>query len=951
MAENGVKTVNLAAASMVDDLLGVSGASTRRIPFDRLASQTRAYFGPSYKTKAELDADLAWPAGTLAMVWKDGTVANNGDYEKTGAKGTGGWTRIGDSATQVAVGKAEAWAEEDEDTEVETGQYSARHHSIKAGASASSASADAASAAVSKADADVARTQAELAAEAAGAPLKDTVAEGLAVTSDTELFLVQTSPGVQVYRNDAGSATFRGWLGEVLFDDHDAFEVFAGSFPDGTIIRTRRENVKYEAVSSDETRTTTGGVKVLALPDDRGYLTFRQLGAAGDGVTNDRQAFLRGHEKRVRTEAGDVYYIGMTGYEDTIRIVSNSHWDLAEGQFEYDYFGCPLFAIYPNPGDVVGPYNITVVEPEIVFNGDPTGQADDGLEMRQFFNCRETTSESYCAHMLIVAADGVTIYRPRTRSKVPGPAKSQNVSICMRQRNDDPADLGERLTIWDPHIDDYVMGIHGSGHRRLEILGTLRFGRYDEYSRAAPGTFYHPFAPGHPVYASGIGLEGSRYSNQRVSIGRIVDYGEYLGSSPGGGGENCLKIRFADGVDVAGVWSRRPHGLFDGFGLRNARIGPMYWESTAVAYWTLEYDGGTGAFTVGETVTAGSGGTFVVSEVSGGTAEGTLVLKLLDGTVSDGTSLTGDGSGLAVASGTPQEAEDAYLSNSAVRLTNSPADGGLAGVCEDVFFERIVIDAPAIDARPLQLSGHPTYPHKNIHVASMDLRMDASEITTAIVEMDNCLNCTVDDLWTNLTGDPETFSAVVFDGVSDGCYVSIRHRGPVAPTRSTNPSGGNNVARIDQGGVRGTFEDDVGAATQMRTDGLLVSHPVQHFSGKASNYLEINTGSGPYTATLAVQVPVQGQYDLRVFAWDRSNPAASTVRRKFDVATWDSGGSDLASDAAPMGDARIKGTDFTDVTAAVTAPGVVTLTFTSDTQITAEVAIGWTLGHTLPAAA
>lgn len=47
----------------------------------------------AYQTKANMDADLAPAANTLAEVWGDSTAANNGVYAKLGASGAGSWTK------------------------------------------------------------------------------------------------------------------------------------------------------------------------------------------------------------------------------------------------------------------------------------------------------------------------------------------------------------------------------------------------------------------------------------------------------------------------------------------------------------------------------------------------------------------------------------------------------------------------------------------------------------------------------------------------------------------------------------------------------------------------------------------------------------------------------------------------------------------------------------------
>jgi hypothetical protein len=107
-----------------------------------------------FATKANLDADLAHVANTGAIVWADGTATNNAVYKKTGASGSGSWTKIIEiedvlvsfaGAAETAADLAEQWAEEAEDVEVTTGKYSAKHHALKAETFADNAAASAAS--------------------------------------------------------------------------------------------------------------------------------------------------------------------------------------------------------------------------------------------------------------------------------------------------------------------------------------------------------------------------------------------------------------------------------------------------------------------------------------------------------------------------------------------------------------------------------------------------------------------------------------------------------------------------------------------------------------------------------------------------------------------------------------------------------------------------------------
>lgn len=56
-----------------------------------------------FATLALLNADLAHNANELAIVYADATAANNGTWQKSGASGTGSWTRIGDLPGNLVV--------------------------------------------------------------------------------------------------------------------------------------------------------------------------------------------------------------------------------------------------------------------------------------------------------------------------------------------------------------------------------------------------------------------------------------------------------------------------------------------------------------------------------------------------------------------------------------------------------------------------------------------------------------------------------------------------------------------------------------------------------------------------------------------------------------------------------------------------------------------------------
>ncbi len=133
------------------------------------------------------------------------------------------------------------------------------------------------------------KTQAELAALAAGAPL---------FTSEPDLgtapspYLLQVEAGTQVWTHDGTDATMVGWLGKVEFPTVAALKAFAGPLgPDGTEISA--QGFRYEVAASgavDEHLTTAGGVKLYALPGSDGAYNAKAFGLVADGVVLDDDA-------------------------------------------------------------------------------------------------------------------------------------------------------------------------------------------------------------------------------------------------------------------------------------------------------------------------------------------------------------------------------------------------------------------------------------------------------------------------------------------------------------------------------------------------------------------------------------------------------------------------------------------------------------------------------------
>ncbi|UFS63850.1 serine hydrolase [Paracoccus denitrificans] len=109
----GVTSINLSLTNLADEVLVNFQGSTRRMLFERLIAMLMGQIGPTHPTRAELLADLDWPAGAQGTVYDDPNPALNGTYRKSGVFGGGSWIRTGDlpgnavGAAMVAALRAE----------------------------------------------------------------------------------------------------------------------------------------------------------------------------------------------------------------------------------------------------------------------------------------------------------------------------------------------------------------------------------------------------------------------------------------------------------------------------------------------------------------------------------------------------------------------------------------------------------------------------------------------------------------------------------------------------------------------------------------------------------------------------------------------------------------------------------------------------------------------------
>lgn len=104
----------VAAQGAAEGSAGQASASAALAEQARLLGATIGF-----ATKADMDASLAHPDGTLALVTNDATAANNGTYRKTGASGSGSWVQSADRVTGLEgrVSSVESVAERVEDND------------------------------------------------------------------------------------------------------------------------------------------------------------------------------------------------------------------------------------------------------------------------------------------------------------------------------------------------------------------------------------------------------------------------------------------------------------------------------------------------------------------------------------------------------------------------------------------------------------------------------------------------------------------------------------------------------------------------------------------------------------------------------------------------------------------------------------------------------------------
>ena len=191
-----------------------------------------------------------------------GASANSAENANSAASAAAGSAGDAGNSALVAGGYAQAALESAENAADSEGAAAALQ---AASATSEINAANSASAAAFSASASAtARTQSELAALAAGAKPYATEAEGRATVADGGIHLQAVGPGMKIWRrDDAGTSTALGWLGELLYDDMPTLIAATDTgFSVGQTIRTRKEGFGHTVVTSGEHLTTAGGVKL-----------------------------------------------------------------------------------------------------------------------------------------------------------------------------------------------------------------------------------------------------------------------------------------------------------------------------------------------------------------------------------------------------------------------------------------------------------------------------------------------------------------------------------------------------------------------------------------------------------------------------------------------------------------------------------------------------------------
>lgn len=186
----------------------------------------------------------------------------------------------------------------------------------------------------------------------------------------------------------------------------------------------------------------------------------------------------------------------------------------------------------------------------------------------------------------------------------------------------------------------------GDASENVPSLFSYNVGTQRKLFAATDTAIYNVTSVIYPQSATiGDGL-GNEIGDGLGNVFGVSDDGSTTTLYDGLSGGDWIVIQFAT---TGGIYLIGVNGEDDGF----IYDGTEFYPNVAGGIWGLDYDGGTGAFTEGETVTGGtSGATAIIIKVVGDTTSGTLWLKTITGgPFDDNEAITDGDTGAAVADG------------------------------------------------------------------------------------------------------------------------------------------------------------------------------------------------------------------------------------------------------------------------------------------------------------
>lgn len=286
---DGVTRYTLSPAQLEEDVSGlVDSADT-----SATAAAASAAAAATSASTATTQATAADAARVLAE-----TAKSEAETAETGAQNeaVNAATSAADALTSETT--AAAWAEEDEDVEVTTGQYSAKHHAIKAAASAAAADADATDAAASAA-----------AAATFDPALYGALADNEVVTGDwsfRDQVAVQDASGADAvtFSHDGTSLT-----GDATNTTHFDLTNFGGSLR----LRDGMQLIAYDTTDTDYVSLRHNGTNATLLTN------------AGDlQVTAGILDLVSGTDLRIRDSGNTDFYLFQHNGTDLVGIGTNT---------------------------------------------------------------------------------------------------------------------------------------------------------------------------------------------------------------------------------------------------------------------------------------------------------------------------------------------------------------------------------------------------------------------------------------------------------------------------------------------------------------------------------------------------------------------------------------------------------------------------------------------------